>query len=133
MTPPRIKVLCVDDSTRLIDAWARLFQRQNDLEMVASLNSADDLVETARELQPDVVLMDLTMDGKDPLEALRELARASPEIRVLVCTGHSDPDVIERVIDAGAWGFIPKVQEPSRIMDAIRSVAGGQMVLPPHG
>jgi two-component system response regulator DesR len=130
MGTPRIRVLCVDDSARLISAWTRLFERQPDLEMVASLNSADELVERARDLKPDVVLMDLTMAGRDPLEALRELATATPEVRVIVCSGHTDPSVIDRAVDAGAWGYVPKIQEPTRIMDAIRTVAGGQMVLP---
>jgi two-component system response regulator DesR len=127
---PRIKVLCVDDSARLTAAWQRLFQRQPDLEMVASLPSADDLVATVKDRKPDVVLMDLTMAGRDPLDAMSELARVEPDVRVLVCTGLTDPVLVERAMDAGAWGFVTKVEDPDRIIDAIRRVARGQVVIP---
>src|SRR5437879_5558032 len=126
MEQRRIRVLCVDDSRRLTDAWARLFRLQPDLDLVGALPNADTLIEAAGAQRPDVVLMDLTMDGRDPLEALAELSRLHPEVRVIICTGHCDPELIARVLDAGAWGCIRKTQEPGAIMDAIRRVAEGK-------
>jgi two-component system response regulator DesR len=126
----RIRVVCVDDCTRLTEAWARLFDQQPDLQMVATLTSADGLLEAAGKARPDVVLMDLTMEGRDPLEAMAELVRLNPDVRVIICSGHSDPALVDRVMDAGAWGYVGKAEEPDRIMDAIRRVAGGQTVMP---
>ncbi len=127
MDQQRIKVLCVDDSRRLTDAWTRLFGMQADLEVVGALPSADSLMEAVAARQPDVVLMDLTMGGRDPLDAVAELARIRPDVRVIICSGHSDPALTTRALDAGAWGCISKAQDPGRIMDAIRSVARGDM------
>jgi DNA-binding NarL/FixJ family response regulator len=128
----RIRVMCVDDCSRLAAAWTKLFSSQPDLEVVASLSSADRVVEMSRDRQADVVLMDLTMGGRDPLEATAELSRLNPDARVLICSGHSDPELVDRVIEAGAWGYVGKAENPSRIMDAIRRVAEGQTVIPGH-
>jgi two-component system response regulator DesR len=125
-----IRVLCVDDNPKLTAAWDRLVGQQPDMEIVGLLHSADDLVPRAIELKPDVVLLDLTMDGRDPLDAAVELARVAPAARILIYSGHNDQDVIDRAMDAGAWGFVGKDDEPTRILEAIRAIAGGQTFVP---
>lgn len=129
-TKRAIRVLCVDDNDRLREAWRRLLDLQPDFEVVGSLDRADNLLDAAKALAPHVILLDLTMDGDDPLATLARLFRSQPSARCLVCSGESDPRVIESALDAGAWGFVGKHEDPSRVSDAIRKVARGEMVIP---
>lgn len=124
-----IRVMCVDDSAALTSAWKHLFNAQADMTVVATLDRADDLVASAVEHKPDVVLLDLKMPGRDPLAAAAELGDMLPSTRVLFCTGYADSETVSRALDAGAWGFVDKASEPDRIMQAIRRVAKGEVVL----
>lgn len=130
MTSTPIKILCVDDSPQLTAALEKLFAAQADMQSVGVLHRADDLVKEASERQADVVLLDLTMDGQDPVGAIQELARQKPQMRVVVFSGLSDEDSIGRAIAAGAWGYVDKGELPTAILAAIRSVARGEVVLP---
>ena len=129
-TTPTIKVLCVDDNAKLRSAWGRLLGRERDIELVGVLATANDLVRTACEKGVDVVLLDLTMEGKDPLDAVADLARECPWVKVIIYSGSSSPEIIDRALGAGAWGYVDKLAEPERVIDAIRRVAGGDVVLP---
>jgi DNA-binding NarL/FixJ family response regulator len=122
MTRPRIRVLCVDDSTMFTSAWERLLSRQEDMECAGSLDRADELLTKARDSKADVVLLDLTMVGRDPLEAMAELKTACPQIKVVVCSGYSDRGRREQATKAGASGYVDKVDQPSRILDTLRRV-----------
>lgn len=133
MTMPAIRVLCVDDNPKLRAAWGRLLDREPDLELVGVLSRADELVETAQSRSADVVLLDLTMEGKDPLEAVIELSQRRPGTRVVIYSGSSEAEHVDRAIAAGAWGYVDKLAEPGRVVDAIRRVARGEIVLPGSG
>jgi two-component system, NarL family, response regulator DesR len=130
MVDRRIKVLCVDDSAELTSAWTRFFALQGDIETVGVLDRADDLPAIAETKSPDVVLLDLTMDGRDPLDVVAELSQTHPDVRVLICSGRSDGDLIARAMDAGAWGFVDKAEEPQQVLDAIRRASRGETPLP---
>lgn len=133
MTAP-IRVLCVDDSERLRAAWARLFELTGDIELVGSLDRADDLVATAIASKAEVILMDLSMPGRNPFEVIGELAASESEARVLVCTGKHDPELRRRALEAGAWDFVDKAEAAADIVGAIRRVATAQapaQALPP--
>jgi two-component system response regulator DesR len=126
----RIKVLCVDDNPRLTSAWEKLIAQQPDMEVVGTLARADELLPMVELKHADVVLMDLTMDGRDPLEALTELSAKHPGTRTIIYSGYSDPESVEKAVQAGAWGYVDKGRTPDRILDAIRKVARGEAVLP---
>ncbi len=98
------------------------------MECVGVLESADALVETVLANGPSVVLLDLTMPGKDPLMAIREVAAAAPACRVLAFSGYDGPARIDNIIDLGAWGLVSKDSEPATIVEAIRRVARGEIV-----
>lgn len=125
MSDEPIRVLCVDDSPELTRAWERYWRRQGDLLPVGSRDRADHLVEAVRQTGAQVVVLDLTMAGRDPLDALRELSFVAPHVRVIVCSGHSDPSVIASAMDAGAWRYVDKADEPHLMLDAIRAAARG--------
>lgn len=123
MSATKIRVLLVDDNQRLTSAWERLFRRQKDIELVGTLERADGLTEAAKSLTPDVILIDLTMDGRDPLEAIAEVHKAHPTIRNLVYSAHTGAEWKKRAKEAGADAYLDKAEDPQDILDAIRGVA----------
>jgi len=129
-TATRLKILCVDDSPQLTAAFVKLIALQPDMEPVGVLHRADGLAAEAARRRPDIVLLDLTMDGQDPLSALADMAKADDRARVIVFTGVSDDKIIDQAMEAGAWGYVDKTQDPGQVLDAIRRVAAGEVVLP---
>jgi DNA-binding NarL/FixJ family response regulator len=131
-----IRVLCIDDSPDITEMLGRCIERQPDMESVGSLSSANNLRSALDKLRPDVVLLDISMPGDDPLTALRGLtdgdvknrpALPIPVVRVIVFSGHSDKQSMDRAADAGAWGYVSKDAPIPVILDAIRSVARGNV------
>jgi DNA-binding NarL/FixJ family response regulator len=76
-----------------------------------------------------VVLLDLDMPGPNPIEVLRELTVQSPDVRVIVLSGHVRRELIDRAIEAGAYGYLSKNDDGGVLVDSIRAVARGEFVL----
>lgn len=127
---PTIDVFCCDDCPRLTAALERMLGLHEDLRVVGAANSTDGLAEAVRSSGAAVVLMDLTMDGADPLSVLSQLASRCPGTRAIVYSGHGDPETVDRAIEAGAWGFVRKHEPSDLLVEAIRRVAAGEVVLP---
>ncbi len=125
-----IRLVCVDDSHLLIAAWERLLSAQPDIRVVGTSTSADGLVDLVLRRQPHVVMLDLTMRGRDALETISEIAASAPGSRVLVFSGVCDAAIVERCMAAGAWGFVAKHSDPLKVIAAVRAVAAGRVVLP---
>jgi two-component system invasion response regulator UvrY len=117
-----IKVLFVDDNRQLVAAWERLITQQPDMRFVGALRSAEGLVAKALSCGPDVILVDLTMAGPDPLGAVAQLSKECPSVCTLIYSGHSRDEWADRVVDAGAAGFIDKGEDPATILDLIRQI-----------
>lgn len=118
-----IKVLCVDDNAMIVMATQATIDATTDMDCVGCLYSADELLDTVAELRPDAVLLDLTMPGKEPLAALRELTDAHPEVPVIVFSGLSDRRTAESAFAAGARRYLTKGGDGRPVLDAIRAVA----------
>jgi DNA-binding NarL/FixJ family response regulator len=118
-----ITVLCVDDSPQMARLLERVINREPGMRSLGTLFSADGLVEEVKRLAPRVVLLDLGMPGRDPMQALREIAGSLPQTRVLVVTGHSDPQIINEALAHGAAAFIVKGCGIDPLLDAIRKAA----------
>lgn len=129
MSNRKIQVLVVDDSDDLASMLGLLIDGEADMACVGNIGSADTLLDAVAEMKPEIVLMDLTMPGRDPLEAMADAIQRTPEVRFIVHSGYDDLVRVERAIDRGAWGFVSKHDDPQQIFDAIRSVAGGQVYL----
>lgn len=121
-----LRVFVVDDGPDVSEMMRKIIDSEPDMRCVGCLNSADRLVEAAREVAPDVVLLDATMPGKPPLEALGELAEALPAVRTLVFSGHNDSAFVDAAVDAGAWGCVSKTEDPETVLRAVRQVAAGK-------
>lgn len=120
--PVRMRVMIVDDEIKLREAWQSLVRAQPDMDVAASLASADRLALAVLEVKPDVVILDLRMPGKDPLEALREAVTARPETRTVVFTALSDQRMLRLAIEAGAWAYVDKLESPDVILATLRRV-----------
>jgi DNA-binding NarL/FixJ family response regulator len=80
----------------------------------------------------DVVILDVDMPVRDTMEALAELTRLRPNVRVVMLSGHVRRDLIERALDKGAMGYISKIEEPGVIIEAVRAAARGEIALSPE-
>ncbi len=127
-----IRVLCADDNELIGEAMSIEFDLAGDLAWLGQLTSADHLPEEVERREPDVVLLDIDMPGSDPFTALEIIAERSPDTKVLMLTGHVRSDLIDRAIEAGAWGYISKSERVPTILDAVRSAANGEFVLSPQ-
>lgn len=124
--PAKIRVLCVDDSRDITSILSQCIQREPDMESAGALHAADDLLERVCEQRPHVVLLDMTMPGKDPLAVLAQLTAAGDgdhPVSVIVFSGHDDDDVTDSAEKAGACGFLSKQADVSVILGAIRAAA----------
>jgi len=129
MTDP-IRVLIIDDHRMFADALQLLLGGEDDIDMAAAASTAEEALEIAGTVLPDVVLMDIDLPGIDGIEATRILRQRQPQARVVIITAFQQPDVIASAIDAGASGYVPKTHAADELVGVIRRAAAGEMVLP---
>ncbi len=121
----RTRVLCVDDSPPMTAALCKLIAMQPDLEDAGVLHRAEDLVEEVLRRRVSVVVLDLSMPGEDPLQAIRDLAKRVPTCRVIAFSGHDDAQTRASAITAGAAELVSKVAKPGVLVQTIRRVSAG--------
>ena len=131
MSGKRIRVLIADDHTIVRSGVRLLLEGQTDMEVVGEALTGDAAVEMAKTLQPDVVLMDISMPGLDGMEATRRIKEKSPLIGILVLTMHRSDEHFFAMLKAGASGYVLKAAETNELLSAIRSVARGEAFLYP--
>lgn len=129
---PMIRILIVDDHAVVRSGLKALLDGKNGMSVVGDAADGDEGIRLARELTPDVVLMDLSMPhGKDGLTATAELKKQLPDTAVLILTMHDDEEYLFRAIHAGASGYILKSAPYEELVQAILSVARGDAYLYP--
>ncbi|MCI0365966.1 MAG: response regulator transcription factor [Phycisphaerales bacterium] len=128
MTQKPIRILCVDDNQFVADGIRIRLEASGRCEWVGHLQTADDLVDRTRELQPEVVLLDIDMPGKDSFEALEQLTAALPQVRTVIVSGYERDEYLDRAIEAGAWGYVSKNEGPEAVVQAVANVAAGKFV-----
>jgi DNA-binding NarL/FixJ family response regulator len=126
-----IRVLCVDDHEFLVKGLIAQFEQEGDLESVGRLESAAHLIEEARRLRPDIVLLDLEMPGPDPFEAAADLQRHCPEARVIILSAYVRDHYISAAYEVGVWGYFSKSDDAAEITAGIRRVAAGEFAAGP--
>jgi two-component system response regulator NreC len=124
MTP--IRLLIADDHAVLRAGLRMLLDVQHDITVAGEAGDGAEVLQKARELQPDVVLMDLTMPGPPSGDVIRQVLRACPKTRVLVLTMHDDPAYLVSAMAAGAAGYVVKKVADSELLSAIRAVHAGR-------
>ena len=126
-----IRVLIADDQALVRGGFRLIIEAQPDIEVVAEAADGREALRLARELDPDVVLMDIRMPEMDGLEALRQLASADSQPHVLMLTTFDLDEYVYRAMKLGAAGFLLKTVRPEQLADAVRTVATGEALLAP--
>ncbi|HEX5246365.1 MAG TPA: response regulator transcription factor [Gaiellaceae bacterium] len=126
-----IRVLVVDDQPLVRSGFRMVLEERPDLELAGEASDGLQALELARELDPDVILMDVRMPNLDGVEATRRLVEAGTRARILVLTTFDLDEYVYAAIRAGASGFLLKDVEPAELVDAIRVVAAGNSLFGP--
>ena len=124
MTP--IRLLIADDHAVLRTGLRMLLEAQHDMDVAGEAGDGEEVSRKAGELQPDVVLMDLSMPGPSSGEVIRQVLRAAPATRVLILTMHDDSAYLASALAAGAMGYVVKKVADSELLSAIRAVHAGR-------
>jgi DNA-binding NarL/FixJ family response regulator len=131
-----VRILLAEDQPMVRAGLAMLLTAQPDIEVVGEASDGAEAVTLARDLQPDVVLMDLRMPGTDGVTATRILTEAEPAtsgslVKVLVLTTFKDDELLYSALRAGASGYLLKHAAPQELVFAVRKVAAGESYVDP--
>ena len=126
-----IRVLVADDHTMVRQGIRLLLETQPDIQVVGEASDGVQVVRLAQEYEPDVVVMDIAMPNLDGLEATREIHGTLPGTHILALTMHEGDEYFFKILDAGAAGYVLKRAAANDLIDAVRAVARGEVVLNP--
>jgi two-component system response regulator NreC len=127
----KIRVLLVDDHAVVRTGLKLVLESEGDIEVIGEARDGFEAIEKARELAPDVVLMDITMPRLNGLEAARQIRKESPQIAVLFLTMHQSEEYFFQALKVGGAGYIPKSAQDTEVLLAVRSVKAGHTYLHP--
>jgi len=126
-----IRVLIVDDHPVVRAGMRMLLEGDPEIEIVGEGENGEDALRLARALEPDVVVMDVTMPVMDGIDATRRIKAEKPDIAVLAVSIHEGTDYFFQMLQAGSSGYVPKRAAPDDLLRAIRTVAEGNVFLEP--
>jgi len=128
----KITVLLVDDHSLVRRGFRRMLEDESDMEVVGEAGSGEDSIKLAKELHPQVVVMDCALPGMNGLQATRQIMEDSPDTAVLMLSMHTEGTWVRQAIEAGAKGYILKNALDLELGAAIRKVAAGETVFDPQ-
>lgn len=126
-----IRVLIVDDHEIVRSGMKMMLENESQLELIGECENGQQAIEKAQMLQPDVIIMDITMPEMNGIEATRQIKEKMPDIAVLAMTVHEDSDYFFEMLKAGASGYVPKRVASDELLRAIEVVANGHVFLEP--
>ncbi len=126
-----IRILLADDHSLVRQGFRMILSAQPDMEIVGEAGNGREAVELAEKLQPDLVIMDVTMPELNGIEATRRLITAAPRARVLALSMHKDSVYVREILRAGARGYLLKDSVDADLLAAVRAVAKGEGYLSP--
>ncbi len=127
----KIRILLADDHTILRAGLRMMLNAQPDFEVVGEAQDGRQAIQEAQRLQPDVILMDITMPDMNGIEATRQIKKLLPEIKVLVLTMHEHDEYVFQALRAGASGYMLKEAADTDLISALRVIQNGQFYLSP--
>jgi two-component system, NarL family, response regulator LiaR len=127
-----IRVMIVDDHAVVRSGLVTFLMIHDDLELVGEAGSGDEALRLIETVRPDVVLMDLVMPGKDGATTTRELREKHPNVQVLALTSFPEEELVSRVVQAGAIGYLLKNVSSDELANAIRAAHVGKPTLAPE-
>ena len=120
-----IRLVLADDHAILREGLMQLLRGQEDFEIVAEARDGHEVVKRVREIEFDVLVLDMSMPGRSGVELIRQVKAEKPRLRILVLTMHEEHQYAVRAIRAGASGYLTKEGAYAQLVSAIRKVAGG--------
>ena len=124
-----VRILLADDHRIVRQGLKLLINNEPDMEVVGEAADGHAVVEQARALKPDVVIMDISMPEMNGLIATKNLKDQHADVRVLALTRHEDQTYVEELLRAGASGYVLKQSDPTDLLKAIRAVASGGLYI----
>ena len=128
----KLRILLVDDHAVVREGMKALIMAQPDLEVVGQADNGRMALEQATELQPDVIVMDMSMPELNGALATEQIKQAFPQIKVLAMSVHEDKSYLQQFLEAGASGYVLKRAATEELIHAIRVVATGGTYLDPN-
>lgn len=126
-----VTVVIADDHQLVRQGLRRYLETAEDIHVVGEASGGVEAVEVVSELHPDVVVLDVRMDDLDGIEATKRIRQASPQTGVVILTGHEEERVVLEAVRAGARGYVLKARDADHLVNTVRLVAGGNMVIDP--
>ena len=130
--PNKITVLLVDDHALVRRGFRRMLEDEPDISVVREASDGEEAIRLARELEPQVILMDSALPHVSGLEATRQILAARPASLILMLSMHSEDTLVRQALDAGARGYILKNAVDLELPAAVRRVVAGEIVLSPQ-
>lgn len=133
MNSPTVKkrIMLVDDHPMTRLGLAQLLNQQNDMTVCGQLSSTREALDRVVKTRPDLLITDLSLEGKSGLELIKDIQAVAPEIRILVLSMHHETLYAERALRAGARGYVMTSSDGDLILDAVRHVLDGRIFLSP--
>ena len=127
----KLRVLIAEDHGTVREGLRLILQSQSDIEIVGEAGDGKTALETAKQLLPDVVLMDISLPSMSGLKATKLLRECCPEVKVLALTRHKDGAYLQEMLRAGASGYVLKQSSSTELLRALREIASGNSYLDP--
>jgi len=126
-----IRILLADDHNILREGLRGLLEKQPDVRVVGEANNGMATVQLARELSPDVIIMDITMPGLNGVEATRQIVAANPRVKIVALSVHCEQGYVVAMLKAGAAGYLVKDCAFAELASAVRAVLANHVYLSP--
>ena len=126
-----IRVLIAEDHKTVREGLKMIIEAEPDMTVIGEAGNGNEAVRLARQLVPDVVVMDISMPELNGIKATADVKKAAPEIKVLTLTRHTDKAYLRELMESGVDGYVLKQSESDELLRAIRTVAGGGNYLDP--
>ncbi len=125
-----VRVLLADDHPVMRDGLQQLLERTGEFDVVGLAGDGEEAERMAKDLVPDLVIMDVLMPGRDGIEACREIMDALPDISVLILTASTERNAVVEAVAAGADGYLQKLTGTEQLLATVRDVAKGEYRMP---
>ena len=122
--------MLVDDHKIVLDGLREVLERSGEFEVVGQAGDGAEAVRVARQLKPDVIIMDVIMPVKNGIDACREISEILPDTKVLVLTASIEDDAVMEAVAAGATGYLQKFHGKDKLLQTVRDVAEGEYRIP---